>query len=158
MSITKSLRELIAAFGGSAAAVPNRIDKLIGKLADVVEDGGSGGGGEGESNVVRIPFTLTADPDTGTITGTTDAVIADAAAAMAAGKILIADAMLDAGGYGTQHLCAVMIGTTGVSGVGVAFKACASMLSDDGTELNLYGLAWDSSGVTVHGGKAAVSP
>lgn len=155
MSITKSLRELIAAFGGSAAAVPNRIDKLIGKLADVVEDGGSGGGGEGESNVVRIPFTLTADPDTGAITGTTDAVIADAAAAMAAGKILIADAMMDTGGFGKQHLCALI---SGVDGAAPAFKACASMLSDDGTELNLSGLAWTTAGVSVHGGKVAVSP
>lgn len=158
MSITKSLKDLIAAFGGSAAAVPNRIDKLIGKLADVVEAGGSGGGGGGGSDVIRVPFTLTIDGETGAVTGSTTASIADADAAMAAGKILIADAAIDAGSFGVQHLCTVMTGTVGVSGSGgSAFKFAVPLISDNGDKLELYAIAWTADGVAVVSRKAAVT-
>lgn len=140
----------------TGGALPPVTEADDGKVLGVVDgawaatDAPSGGG-----DVLRIPFTLTADMDTGAITGTTEASIADAAAAMEAGKTLIADSTLDFGAAGTNHFCVVMSGMIGASPV---FKACASMLSDDGADLELYGILWTPAGVSVHGGKVAVSP
>ena len=145
--MTERLRKILR----GASITPKTADEAA--VTTAIENAGGGGSGDG-GNVLRIPFTLTVEQETGAITGTTEAVIADAAAALDAGKILIADATLDAGAFGEQHLCAVMSGTVGDSS---AFKACVSSLSDSGATLELYGIAWDATGVTVHGGSIAVS-
>lgn len=149
--MTERLRQILR--GKNVA--PKTADEAA--VAMALENAGGGGGGGGESNVVLIPFTLTADPDTGAIKGSTNAAIADAAAALAANKILIADSTIAVGAFGTNHLRAIM---TGLEGDSPAFRACVPMLNDAGTELGLYAITWTGDGedgVDVRGGKVAVT-
>lgn len=144
--------------GGEGGALPPVTAADDGKVLGVVDgawaatDAPSGGG-----DVLRIPFTLTMDMDAGTITGTTEAVLADALAAKEAGKILIADAALDLGALGKQFFSCVLSGHTGD---GASLAGVVPLLSGNGDQLELYTIAWtgdEADGVQVIGRHVAVS-
>ena len=149
--ITEELRKIVDTLGGESAAGDDTVSELLARINAAFESGGSGGGA---SDVIRVPFTLTMNDETGAITGTTDAVLADALAAKAAGKVLIADAALVFSGTQTQYFCAVM---SGHSGDGAALTGVAEALSSSGDKLELYVITWTAEGVAVTGKKVAVT-
>lgn len=151
-------QEQPAGGGGEGGALPPVTEDDDGKVLSVVDgawaaaEAPAGGG-----DVLRIPFTLTVDASTGAITGTTDVHLADALAAKAAGKVVIADAVLVFSEVMTQYFCAVMSGHTGS---GAALTCVAEVLSGSGDHLELYVIAWTgdgADGVQVIGKRVAVT-
>jgi len=121
-----------------------KVDYIEKETWDTLLNGGGGGGGESE--IVRVPFAI--DATQAEITGSTDAVFADALAARKSGKLIVATGTVNVGLAGvTQYFDCIMSGIDAENDS--RLEGVFLMLSGSGTKLEVYDIKWTPAGVTV---------
>lgn len=170
MTIVDALKEIVTTLGGTYAASDDTVSELLDKINAAFESGGGGGsglpavttddngkllgvtGGEwgkvdaptGDTEV-RVQFALTVDGQTGAMSATTDADLAETCSAVSAGKLVWGDVIVNGDGV-ESHYRGIINADVAESGTGNRITVSVIDSVNNGLNLGVYRIKWDANG------------